>query len=97
MLTGQSRITRNESRVTTHQFHQPDTIHGPDRFNVGTRHGFHRFGKRGVKSKALVKVHDVIVNGLGNPDHASFAASSTDFSVDLLSSAQRSIPSDDEQ
>src|SRR5277367_5435971 len=64
---------------------------------MGAGHRFHRFSKRGVKAKTFVEVHDVVIDGLGNPDHRFLAASTTDFRVNLLASPQRSIPSDDEQ
>src|ERR1700730_15615088 len=97
MLPRQRRVTGNETRMATHQLHQTDPVHGAHRFDMSARHRFHRFGKRRVKAKALVEVHDVVVDGLWNPNHHPSAPAPANFSVNFLATAQRSIPSHNEQ
>ena len=82
---------------TTHEFYQSDPVHGPHRLHVGTRHRLHSFGKSSVEAKALVQVHDVVIDRFRNPDHALSEAPSPDFGIDPCASLQRSVPTDDEQ
>jgi hypothetical protein len=88
---------RDEPRVAAHELHQSDPVARGFRFRVGRASRSPRLGDGGLESKGLLHERDVVVDGLGNADHADLEAPPPRLVADRLRTAQRPVAADDEQ
>ena len=78
-------------------FTRPMPLREPERLDVRAVHRLDRLGKRRLEPEALVEVHDVVVDGLGDADDALLLAAPPDLQADLVRAAQAAVAADDEE
>ncbi len=93
----QGGVDGDEAGVPAHEFDQPDPVAGALGLGVRGVDSLDRLGYGRLEAEGPLYVGDVVVDGLGNADHADLQAAPPDFLGDRLGAAQRSVSADREE
>ena len=83
--------------LTPHQFHEADAHGGAFGFHVGALDRLDGLGDGRVETETLLDEHQIVVDGLGDADHADLELSACNLVGDDLGGLHGAVPADDEE